>query len=304
VTKTSKLAFLAGLIDGDGSISISIIRRKDWNGNSFQPYIAIGVTSRKLCKWVQKHFGGNLYGYDQADGHQKMYHWKLYGKQTLKDLIVQLLPYLLIKKEAAQTVLEYMDLGSTPNQEARLAIAEKIKVVNSNNHLVTDTRKMSKRESMAYLAGIVDTEGAIGIRDNHGEAFSAYVMINSTTEALIKWLASLFEGKVYKHEYLVETYRDNHLWRLYGKQNIENFILAILPYLVVKKEVANIVLQFVRLSSTPNKEERTRLFKTIRTLQVRCSTPTTNVPDSSEELKIESELDREAESALLVTATA
>ena len=304
MTKTSKLAFLAGLVDGDGSISISVIRKKDWNGNSFQPYVAIGVTSRKLCKWVQKHFGGNLYGYDQADGHQKMYHWKLYGKQSLRDLIIQLLPYLLIKKEAAETVLEYMALGSEPNQEARLAIAEKIKVINSNNHKVADTRSMSKRESMAYLAGIVDTEGAIGIRDNHGEAFNAYVMINSTNESLIKWIASLFDGKVSKHEYLVETCRDNHLWALYGKQNIENFILAILPYLVIKKEVANIVLQFVRLKNTWNKEERTRLFQTIRTLQVRCGIPTTNVPDSLKKLKIESELDSDVESAPLVTATA
>ena len=304
MTKTSKLAFLAGLVDGDGSISISVIRRKDWNGNSFQPYIAIGVTSRRLCKWVQQHFGGNLYGYDQADEHQKMYHWKLYGKQALRDLIVQLLPYLLIKKEAAQTVLEYMDLESTRNQEARLAIAEKIKIVNSNNHKIVDTRSMSRRESMAYLAGIVDTEGAIGIRDNQGEAFGAYVMINSTNEALIQWIASLFEGKVSKHEYLSATCRDNNLWALYGKQNIENFILAILPYLVIKKEVANIVLQFVRLKSTWNKEERAKLFQTIRTLQVRCSIPTTNVPDSSNELKIESELDCEVESAPLVTATA
>lgn len=304
MTKTSKLAFLAGLVDGDGSISISIIRRKDWNGNSFQPYIAIGVTSRKLCKWVQQHFGGNLYGYDGVNGHQKMYHWKLYGKQALRDLILQLIPYLLIKKEAARTVLEYMDLGSEPNQEARLAIAEKAKVINSNNHLVQDTRQMSKRESMAYLAGIVDTEGAIGIRDNQGEAFGAYVMINSTNEALIKWIASLFEGKISKHEYLVETCRDNHLWALYGKQNIENFILAILPYLVIKKEVANIVLQFVRLKSTWNKEERTRLFETIRTLQVRCSTPTTNVPDGLLEPKIESDLVGDYECAPLVTAEA
>jgi hypothetical protein len=233
-----------------------------------------------------------------------MYHWKLYGKQALRDLIVQLLPYLLIKKEAAQAVLEYMELGSEPNQEARLAIAEKIKVINSNNHEAKDTRKMSKRESMAYLAGIVDTEGAIGIRDNQGEAFGAYVMINSTNASLIHWISSLFEGKVSKHEYSGKTFRDNNLWALYGKQNIENFILAILPYLVIKKEVANIVLQFVRLKNTWNKEERARLFTTIRTLQVRCSIPTTNVPDSSEELKIESDLDSDAESAPLVTATA
>lgn len=304
MTNTSKLAFLAGLIDGDGSISISIIRRKDWDGNSFQPYIAIGVTSRKLCKWVQKHFGGNLYGYDATKGRQKMYHWKLYGKQALRDLIVQLLPYLLIKKESAQAVLEYMDLGSEPNQEARLALAEKIKVINSNNHLTQDIRELSKRESMAYLAGIVDTEGAIGIRDNQGEAFGAYVMINNTNESLIKWISSLFEGRISKHEYVSAKNRDNNLWALYGKQNIENFILAILPYLVIKKEVANIVLQFVRLKNTWNKEERTRLFRTIRTLQVRCSIPTTNVPDSSSELKIESDLDSDVESAPLVTATA
>lgn len=293
MTKTSKLAFLAGLVDGDGSISISIIRRKDWNGNSFQPYIEIGVTERKLCKWAQHHFGGNFYGYDaKKSNHKKMYYWKIYGKKALTDLILQLRPYLLIKREAADVVLEYMDLGSSPNQEGRLALAYKAQEANKKNHLTKDLRTMSKRESFAYLAGIVDAEGSIGIRDNNGEAFGAYVMINNTNEAVIQWISELFKDKGSKshHEYEQETYRDNNLWALYGKQNIENFILSVLPYLVIKKDVANITLQFVRLENTWNKKERQRLFDTISTLQVRARTPTTNMPKCSENgHKIESE---------------
>jgi hypothetical protein len=308
MTKTSKLAFLAGLADGDGAISISIIKRKDgnWIGHSFEPYVSLGMTSRKLCKWAQKHFGGNLYGYDQPEGHQKMWHWKLYGNKAIEKLLIALLPYLLIKREAAEVVMEYMALGSSRNPTERMKIALKVQEANEKNHLVGDKRILTRRESFAYLAGIVDSEGDIGIRDNNGQAFGAFVKINNTNSSVIQWVQSLFAGCLSLHEYTEETYRDNHLWSIYSKKNIENFLLAVIPYLVIKKEVANIALQFVRLKSTWNKEERARLHSTIKKLQVRQrnGTPTTNAPNTSEEVKIESDLNSDVESASLVTATA
>lgn len=305
MTKTSKLAFLAGIIDGDGSISINIIRRDDWDGYSFQPNISIGMTSRKLCKWVQQHFGGNLYGY-KPDIRQKVFHIRIYGKQSVTRILTDLLPYLLIKKQAAQTVLEYMALGDSHAQEARLALAEKAHRINAENHTTKDERSLNTRESYAYLAGIIESEGCIGIRDNSGQAFAAYIKINNTNESLIRWIEGLFnKGSIRHKKYAKDTCRDCYLWDLYGKQNIETVLLAILPYLIIKKELANTVLQFVRLPNTWNKEERLRLFHLSKVFNVRKATLTTNTlgcPESGH--KIESDLMGNHECAPLMTATA
>lgn len=305
MTRKSKIAYLAGLVDGDGTISITIITRKDWNGYSFQPYISLGMTSRKLCKWAQHHFGGNLYGYEsKREGHQKVYHWKLYGRQALVSLVKELLPYLLVKKEAALNILAYADLGKQPNQEGRLALAQKAQVINETNHRPEDDRILGKRESSAYLAGLIETDGSIGIRDNNGEAYNAYVTLDSTNAAMIKWVNGQFTGTTRSYEYENPACRDNNVWSFYGKKNTERFLLSIMPYLIGKKELANTVLQFVRLPPTWDKELRRQLFEKAASLQVRRATPTINTSNTLQEVKIESDLIGDYECALPVTVAA
>lgn len=108
--------------------------------------------------------------------------------------------------------------------------------------------------TLAYLAGIVDGEGSISILCHHharkfyvgGErmlkAFTETVQISNTSEELIEWLLNNIGGKaipVWTRPDRLQSYR----WYVNGR-NVPPFLTAVLPYLVVKRAQAQLVLAF------------------------------------------------------------
>jgi hypothetical protein len=91
------------------------------------------------------------------------------------------------------------------------------------------------------------------------------------------------------------------MWRILKKKEIEILLLAILPYLVVKKEQAKILLSFVQLPREANNELRAVYWQRLRILNLRGVSVTTNTQETSQEVKIEPELVGDDESVPMVT---
>ena len=86
------LAYLAGLIDGEGTISASI----SLNTSGYvavNKFLSIFNTNYKLMLWIQSRFGGKIYSRDRADL------WKT------EHQIKWVLPYLVIKSEQAELLI-------------------------------------------------------------------------------------------------------------------------------------------------------------------------------------------------------
>ena len=69
----SKLAYLSGLLDADGFVGID-----DGMLYEIRHCIRTGLTSRKVCRWLQTNFGGDFHKVEQKDG-TVVYFWKLVG---------------------------------------------------------------------------------------------------------------------------------------------------------------------------------------------------------------------------------
>jgi len=69
----SKLAYLSGLLDADGFVGID-----DGILYEFRHIVRTGLTSRKVCRWLQVNFGGEFQKVRRADG-TDAYFWKLVG---------------------------------------------------------------------------------------------------------------------------------------------------------------------------------------------------------------------------------
>lgn len=100
-----KLAYLAGMIDGDGFISIA--RCLKMNNGRCKPSIyhtlKIGIagTNRSPHDLARSIFGGNVKKYiPKKDGHQPNFQWTASGP-TAEKAIKAILPYLIVKQKQA-----------------------------------------------------------------------------------------------------------------------------------------------------------------------------------------------------------
>jgi hypothetical protein len=108
VLKKEDLLYLAGFIDGDGCILAQIVKRDDYK---FQFQIRVSImlyqkTSRHwfLLQWLNILNMGSL-----RKKNDSMSELAIVGTTPVKKLLLQLLPYLIIKKPTAKLVLEIIE---------------------------------------------------------------------------------------------------------------------------------------------------------------------------------------------------
>lgn len=97
------LAYLAGLIDGEGTISASI----SLNTSGYvavNKFLSIFNTNYKLMLWIQSRFGGKIYSRDRADL-WKTEHQIKWSPEEASEILKWVLPYLVIKSEQAELLI-------------------------------------------------------------------------------------------------------------------------------------------------------------------------------------------------------
>lgn len=100
---------------------------------------------------------------------------------------------------------------------------------------------------IAYAAGIFDGEGHAGIHGHVHRNGTKYLWLNveiaNTCLPLLNWLSNKFGGSIVAKTKQREDYRQ--VFVLYFKGPMAaTFLEIVLPYLIVKKEVAQACIQF------------------------------------------------------------
>lgn len=166
---------------------------------------------------------------------------------------------------------------------------------------------MNDKVKYGYLAGIIDGEGCLIIsRSNRGSYMNYYgrIHVKNTDQSLMKWLVNNFGGNVHKH---IPSNAIKHSiaysWYFAGNAHSkEVLLLALMPYLIVKKEQAKVLIEFFRMSGEKNPDKREQLYQKMIALNRRGPTVETNTQIAEENsVKIESELIGNSESGLMVT---
>jgi hypothetical protein len=112
-----------------------------------------------------------------------------------------------------------------------------------------------------YLAGIIDGEGTIMFcrRKNGKKGYYVYavqVSIANSSPSLKEWLCSKFPDRCYVQKKSTSHLgtREMYTWSLSGSRQVIQFLKEIAPYLVIKKQMAQILSNgYVHLSEDDRK---------------------------------------------------
>ena len=103
-------AYLAGIVDGEGSVML-FQRSKD----SISSRVCVVNTNKDICYWILKKTGVGYVGarYDGDEKRKKVWTW-LTGGHNASKVLVQINPYMIIKRKQANMAIDFQDRLMNP----------------------------------------------------------------------------------------------------------------------------------------------------------------------------------------------
>lgn len=116
-----ELIYLAGLFDGEGTITINSGYSKKYvqqNRNTDMGYgvlVRIGMNDAKSIKQYHDFFGvGQYFPEKSYKGYRAMHRWQSRNQEQVKGVILKLEPFLRLKKPQAQLALKFLEECTRP----------------------------------------------------------------------------------------------------------------------------------------------------------------------------------------------
>lgn len=108
-----KLAYLAGIIDGEGSIILWKAKGDPKLRGQFNLRINISSTDKILIDWIYENFGGRCYECNapsrKANPHwKKQYIWTV-PRPNILQFLKKIHPFLIIKKERCEVAIKFRE---------------------------------------------------------------------------------------------------------------------------------------------------------------------------------------------------
>jgi len=131
-------AYTAGMIDGDGCISLRKKTSPGRRGYIFGISVSVGSTDEWLCQWLKMQFGSAIHAPRMKKSTWKQYYlWAIADKKAY-ELLKLVKPYLQIKRQQAEVCMLYQErrrntgAGGKTNAEWALDEADKVLMTKLN----------------------------------------------------------------------------------------------------------------------------------------------------------------------------
>lgn len=113
ITDKIKLAYIAGIIDGDGHISITRnVSKTCKRGYRHRIQIAVTNSDLRLIRRLKNWFGGHIQKIQRPQIYRKQcYTWKLWAVNEQLDFLRLVKPQLFIKKSRAKICIDFLENG-------------------------------------------------------------------------------------------------------------------------------------------------------------------------------------------------
>lgn len=149
--KDTELAYLAGLIDGEGTIYIGNHSKNPKNGIPYyQTLLKVTSTNKIVIDWLKDKFGGWISTYTPKqtplNSRRQPYSWNITGSE-MENLFSLTLQFLIIKKEECKIMLKmretYNRKCSVKGKQGIQSIPKEI--IDLRQHYFLELRKLHCR---------------------------------------------------------------------------------------------------------------------------------------------------------------
>lgn len=266
--KMERLAYIAGIIDGDGSISLT--KRNILPSPLYYPEVQLANQNKNLIHYFYDEFGGYKYCRKSWKGkngsmRKDSWQWKL-DKRRCKSFLEKIMPFLKLKKERANYLLKYIDenpfkrgIRLTP-EILRKREESYIKMIRLNIEKDINKTSPGKRRKTpvndpifwSYLGGLMDSDGSFSIKRETKNIVNSfkYLPIISLTMTDIRGLSYIVQncpyGTLRLYKAKATKYGFNYRFSIHSHEECSPFIERCLPYLKLKKNSAEVLYKFCK----------------------------------------------------------
>lgn len=253
------MAYTAGLLDGDGSFSLLLHRqtyKPTWK-SFYHPCIQISNAFEGMSQFLKDRFAGSLRIKKPQKAHHKvLYVWSLRSLSGCSSMIKKCMPYLILKRNQAQLMLEFGDI-----EKRDLMIGERynLKMKNSNRQVLLDNLSLVNQTLIdsddplvwAYMAGIMDTEGSFSIKKENPHSgsinfrYSPMIQLTMVPSAVLNFFRSNFSQGTFCVPRVKSAEKGfGYKMSIQSKNGCTQFIDKINPFLRFKKDRAALLHKF------------------------------------------------------------
>jgi len=275
------LAYLAGVVDGDGYLKVV----KETTSSLTQQYRAnVGVQQLwpgKAVRLFASTRGGTVTTPRVPPGRRPLARCELYSRKA-EAAVRRLLPYLLLKKDQALLLLELARLKRAPRSEPSgryrgfETIREAVLALHDGSwkdaasplplspsllgyeRLSPRALGWTREQTCAYLAGVMDSDGSFRVERRLVEGMLGphyRISIRCAQVApsrAVDLFAETFGGRLTARKSARPNHRDLVSWSLHDRAAMRA-IERLIPYLVVKQAEAYLLLDLRRLKAEGKK---------------------------------------------------
>ncbi len=141
-------AYFAGIVDGEGTISISRITTRR-NGHvyfSYAPHLSISNTDFDMIKSLESRFGGGIVRVAPPSNKRWKRDNRLYfRREEMLAILPRIIPYLTSKKRKAELLLEYMTTRTENVRRDENGHFVGIPLTKRQKKIIAEIRKKNRR---------------------------------------------------------------------------------------------------------------------------------------------------------------